>query len=97
VAIVIRLNQSNKARTNIDEAKIHIDGLDNFASHYEPISDTYFAIPNGGQATTYMVKSVLFEWWFIIQIVFHSTSNQKTVADENKKLWKKKETTAADI
>jgi hypothetical protein len=45
-------NHYRRCAIVFDEAKIHIDGLDNFASHYEPISDTYFANPKCGQATT---------------------------------------------
>jgi hypothetical protein len=65
-----------------DEAKIEIGDVANFGSNYDLESDIYFANPRCGQVTTYMVKGIFIEWWFIIQIIFHQTSSQSTIEDE---------------
>jgi hypothetical protein len=57
-----------------DKAKMKIHMLGNFSSHYDHISDTSISPNLSAQATTFMVKSVFFEWWFIIQIIFPDTS-----------------------
>jgi hypothetical protein len=66
----------------IDEDNIKIERPENFAAHYDPVSDTLFSNLFDKHVTTYMVKGLKIGWWFIIQILFHAGNDQDSIEKE---------------
>jgi hypothetical protein len=61
--------------------------VDNFASNYDAATDIVFGnVISDNKNTTFEVKGINNDWWFIIQIKFHGGPSQQELKEEVKKL-----------